>query len=169
MTMTESKPMAADSIGVRERERLLGLLAVTTFIVFFQAYMVAPVIPALSNVFRTSAETVGLIIPAYLIPYGIATLAYGPLVDRIGIHRVMFASLLPSAGADAPLRLSTPTRSNLKSAPQAVTSVSCQLLGFMGKCSWQGRGSIIPSSGMNIVAVEFMARSCLDERQAERS
>src|ERR1700731_4325742 len=39
----------------------------------------------------------------------------------------------------------------------------------MGKCSWQGRGSIIPSSGMNIVAVEFMARSCLDERQAERS
>src|SRR5260370_41477890 len=58
---------------------------------------------------------------------------------------------------------------DLKSAPQAVTSVSCQLLGFMGKCSWQGRGSIIPSSGMNIVAVEFMARACLDERQVERS
>jgi predicted MFS family arabinose efflux permease len=93
MTMTESKPMAADAIGVRERERLLRLLALTTFIVFFQAYMVAPVIPALSNVFRTSVETVALIIPAYLIPYGIATLAYGPLADRIGIHRVMFASL----------------------------------------------------------------------------
>jgi MFS family permease len=91
--MTESKPIAADAIGGRERERLLRLLAVTTFIVFFQAYMVAPVIPALSNVFRTSVETVGLIIPAYLIPYGIATLAYGPLADRIGIHRVMFASL----------------------------------------------------------------------------
>jgi predicted MFS family arabinose efflux permease len=81
------------AIGGRERERLLRLLAVTTFIVFFQAYMVAPVIPALSNVFRTSVETVGLIIPAYLIPYGIATLAYGTLADRIGIHRVMFASL----------------------------------------------------------------------------
>jgi predicted MFS family arabinose efflux permease len=93
MTMTESKPTAADAIGVRERERLLRLLALTTFIVFFQAYMVAPVIPALSNVFRTSVQTVGLIIPAYLIPYGIATLAYGPLADRIGIHRVMFASL----------------------------------------------------------------------------
>jgi len=93
MTMTESKPTAADAIGVGERERLLRLLALTTFIVFFQAYMVAPVIPALSNVFRTSVETVGLIIPAYLIPYGIATLAYGPLADRIGIHRVMFASL----------------------------------------------------------------------------
>jgi predicted MFS family arabinose efflux permease len=91
--MIEGKPTAADTIGGRERERLLRLLAVTTFIVFFQAYMVAPVIPALSNVFRTSVQTVGLIIPAYLIPYGIATLAYGALADRIGIHRVMFASL----------------------------------------------------------------------------
>lgn len=55
--------------------------------------MVAPIIPALSNAFGTSAETVGLIVPAYLIPYGIATLAYGLLADRIGIHRVMFTSL----------------------------------------------------------------------------
>src|SRR5229473_7828654 len=55
--------------------------------------MVTPIIPALSNVFRTSVETVGLIVPAYLIPYGISTLAYGLLADRIGIHRVMFTSL----------------------------------------------------------------------------
>jgi predicted MFS family arabinose efflux permease len=91
--MTNIKPIATDVIEGRQRERLLRLLAVATFIVFFQAYMVAPVIPALSNVFRTSVETVGLIIPAYLIPYGIATVAYGLLADRIGIHRVMFASL----------------------------------------------------------------------------
>jgi MFS family permease len=32
-------------------------------------------------------------VPAYLIPYGIATLAYGLLADRFGIHRVMFVSL----------------------------------------------------------------------------
>jgi MFS family permease len=31
-------------------------------------------------------------VPAYLIPYGVSTLIYGPLADRIGIHRVMFAS-----------------------------------------------------------------------------
>jgi MFS family permease len=55
--------------------------------------MVAPIIPALSDTFGTSAETAGLIVPAYLIPYGIATLAYGLLADRIGIHRVMFTSL----------------------------------------------------------------------------
>src|SRR5919106_3012458 len=91
--MTNVKPAAIDAIEGRQRERLLRLLALITFIIFFQAYMVAPIIPALSNVFRTSVERVGLIVPAYLIPYGIATLAYGLLADRIGIHRVMFASL----------------------------------------------------------------------------
>jgi predicted MFS family arabinose efflux permease len=81
------------AIGERQRERLLRLLAAATFIIFFQAYMVAPIIPALSKAFGAPVETVGLIVPAYLIPYGIATLAYGLLADRLGIHRVMFISL----------------------------------------------------------------------------
>lgn len=88
--MRQPVPSAIDD---RQRERLLRMLAAATFIIFFQAYMVAPIIPALSNAFRTSAETVGLIVPAYLIPYGIATIAYGLLADRVGIHRVMFVSL----------------------------------------------------------------------------
>ena len=69
------------------------MLAGTTFIVFFQAYMVAPIIPALSHVFGVTEQAVGMIVPAYLIPYGIATLAYGLLADRLGIHRVMLVSL----------------------------------------------------------------------------
>jgi len=86
--------MRTESSAVsNERERLLWMLAGATFIIFFQAYMVAPIIPALSNTFGTSVERVGLIVPAYLIPYGIATLVYGLLADRLGIQRVMFASL----------------------------------------------------------------------------
>jgi len=80
-------------ISDTRRERLLKMLAAATFIIFFQGYMVAPIIPTLSSIFGSSIQTVGLIVPAYLIPYGIATLAYGILADRIGIHRVMFASL----------------------------------------------------------------------------
>ncbi|MGC4418875.1 MULTISPECIES: MFS transporter [Cupriavidus] len=76
-----------------ERERLLRMLAGTTFIIFFQAYMVAPIIPALARIFGVAEQTVGLIVPAYLIPYGIATLVYGLLADRLGIRRVMFVSL----------------------------------------------------------------------------
>ncbi len=55
--------------------------------------MVAPIIPALSVTFGASVQTVGLLVPAYLIPYGVATLLYGILADRLGIHRVMFVSL----------------------------------------------------------------------------
>ena len=69
------------------------MLAAATFVIFFQAYMVAPIIPALSSTFGSSVQTVGLIVPAYLIPYGIATLIYGLLADRIGVQRVMFVSL----------------------------------------------------------------------------
>ncbi|MCA6112925.1 MFS transporter [Bradyrhizobium cenepequi] len=91
--MTGLQRTASSALDEPQRERLLRTLALATFIIFFQAYMVAPIIPALSKVFGTSIETVGLIVPAYLIPYGISTLAYGVLADRIGIPRVMFASL----------------------------------------------------------------------------
>ncbi|WP_345797208.1 MFS transporter [Castellaniella sp. MT123] len=84
-----------------ERERLLRMLSVATFIIFFQAYMVAPIIPALSNAFGTSVQTVGLVVPAYLIPYGIATLIFGLLADRLGIQRVMFVSLAAFAALTA--------------------------------------------------------------------
>ncbi len=92
---------AARDLDHTERERLLRMLAAATFIIFFQAYMVAPIIPALSSAFGTSEQTVGLVVPAYLIPYGIATLVYGLLADRLGIQRVMFASLAAFAALTA--------------------------------------------------------------------
>ena len=75
------------AVGDHQRERLLRMLALATFIIFFQAYMVAPIIPALSTAFGASVQTVGLLVPAYLIPYGVATLLYGLLADRLGISR----------------------------------------------------------------------------------
>ncbi|KMO43003.1 MFS transporter [Methylobacterium variabile] len=85
-------PVTPDLPGAL-RERLLRVLAAATFIIFFQAFMVAPVLPQLGEAFGTSPERVGLIVPAYLIPYGVATLVYGLLADRLGIWRVMSGSL----------------------------------------------------------------------------
>lgn len=56
--------------------------------------MVAPLIPRLATVFATSEQTIGLIVPAYLIPYGVSTLFYGILSDRLGRRRIMLASLV---------------------------------------------------------------------------
>lgn len=77
-----------------EREALLRLLSAATFLIFFQAYMVAPLIPRLSNVFQASAQTIGLMVPAYMLPYGASTLFYGLLSDRIGRRPIMLTSLL---------------------------------------------------------------------------
>src|SRR5437763_17095447 len=76
------------------RERLLHLCAALAFLIFFQAYMVAPLIPRLAELFNVPVETIGLAVPAYLIPYGFAVLLYGPLSDRLGRWRVMLGSLL---------------------------------------------------------------------------
>lgn len=52
-----------------QSKRLLRLLAAGAFVVFFQAFMVAPIIPQL-------ADEIGLIVLAYLIAYGLATLVF---------------------------------------------------------------------------------------------
>jgi predicted MFS family arabinose efflux permease len=80
--------------GESRRERLHGVLSLATFLIFFQAYMVAPLIPRLSLTFGVSPQQIGLIVPAYLIPYGISTLIYGLLSDRLGRRRILLASLL---------------------------------------------------------------------------
>lgn len=56
--------------------------------------MVASLIPRLAGALGTSAQTIGLIVLAYMIPYGVSTLFYCLLSDRIGRRSILFASLL---------------------------------------------------------------------------
>jgi len=77
----------------RAKEGLLKALSAATFVVFFQAYMVAPLIPRLAGSFGVGEERMGLIVPAYLFPYGISTLFFGLLSDRLGRRRIMLGSL----------------------------------------------------------------------------
>ena len=72
---------------------LLPVLGAAAFLVFAQAFMIAPLIPRLAEVFGTDTGTVGLAVPAYLLPYGLATLIWGPLSDRIGRRAVILTSL----------------------------------------------------------------------------
>lgn len=97
-------------IGDIQRERLLRVLSVATFIIFFQAFMVAPIIPRLAAEFDASPQAVGHIVPAYLIPYGFATLIYGLVGDRFGLWRTMAGSL----GAFSALTALTATAGSLE-------------------------------------------------------
>ena len=73
---------------------MLPLLCTSAFLVFVQAFMVAPLIPRLADVFHTNVGWFGLAVPAYLLPYGIATLAWGPLSDRFGRRAVILVSMM---------------------------------------------------------------------------
>jgi Major Facilitator Superfamily len=90
--MTNSQRILSTA-DAAQRERLLRLLTVSSFLIFFQAYMVAPIIPALAAAFHAPVHTVALVVPAYLIPYGIGTILYGIASDRFGTYPVMLASL----------------------------------------------------------------------------
>lgn len=103
MSITPPSP----HIETKERERLLRILAAITFLIFFQGYMVAPLIPRLSLAFGVSEQRMGLLVPAYLMPYGIATLFFGLLSDWIGRKRIMLFSLLAFTGLTALTATST--------------------------------------------------------------
>jgi predicted MFS family arabinose efflux permease len=76
------------------REALLRILSAAAFLVFFQSYLVAPLIPALAIEFHASTNILGMLVPAYMLPYGISTLFYGPLSDRVGRKPVILTLLV---------------------------------------------------------------------------
>jgi len=79
---------------------LLPVLVAAAFLVFAQAFMVAPLIPRLAQVFGADTGSVGLAVPAYLLPYGLATLVWGPLSDRFG-HRAVIVTFAVLTAATA--------------------------------------------------------------------
>lgn len=76
-----------------DRGPLLCVLSAAAFLVFFQSYLVAPLVPALAVEFHASISRMGLLVPAYMLPYGISTLFYGPLSDRLGRRPVILTLL----------------------------------------------------------------------------
>ena len=74
-------------------ERLFRTLIMIKFLIYFQAYMIPPIIPYLSTLFQVSPQIIGLTVPCYMIPYGISSLIFGYLSDRFGRKSIMVFSL----------------------------------------------------------------------------
>jgi predicted MFS family arabinose efflux permease len=72
---------------------MVVILSLGTFIVFFQGFMVAPILPRLSSLFGVSVRQVSFIEPAYLLSYGFSTLVYAPLSDRCGRFPIIIFSI----------------------------------------------------------------------------
>jgi MFS family permease len=62
----------------------LWMMATLAFAIFYNNYMVAPLIPAISHESSVPANQLSWLIAGYLIPYGISNLVFGALSDWWG-------------------------------------------------------------------------------------
>jgi predicted MFS family arabinose efflux permease len=73
---------------------LVAVLTAAAFLIFAQAFMIAPILPRLAQVFGTGVGFTGLAVPAYLVPYGLTSLVWGPVADRMGRRPIILGCLL---------------------------------------------------------------------------
>lgn len=71
------------------RARIATLIVMEVFLLFFQGFMVAPLLPRLAVVFGTTVDHASVLVPAYTLPYGCVCLVIGPVADRIGRARML--------------------------------------------------------------------------------
>lgn len=69
---------------------LLGLLG---FIVMADNWVVSPILPAISESLGICVENAGLLITAYMIPFGIFQIIFGPMADRFGKKQILTFSI----------------------------------------------------------------------------
>jgi predicted MFS family arabinose efflux permease len=73
--------------------RTLWLLIAAIFVVSIDSRVISPILPAIASEFDVSIGQAGWIVTAYLLPYGLFQLAYGPMADRVGQVRVVSVAL----------------------------------------------------------------------------
>jgi predicted MFS family arabinose efflux permease len=91
--MSTAVATTEEAANLQGRTRLLRIIVISVFLLFFQTYMVAPLIPSLAIALNVSRAQVALLIPAYTIPYAIGGLLLGALSDRVGRRFVLFFGL----------------------------------------------------------------------------
>lgn len=97
---TTTTRTTATSAAIQGRQRwLVFALSGAIFMINLDSRVIAPLLPTIANAFHTSVSSAGILITAYMLPYGFFQLFYGPLSDRIGkVKVVAFAMVLFSIG-----------------------------------------------------------------------
>jgi predicted MFS family arabinose efflux permease len=76
-----------------KEKRLIMILGLAGFVVMADNWVVSPILPAISSSIGVSPVRAGLIISAYMIPFGLFQLIFGPLADRYGKRLVVTSSM----------------------------------------------------------------------------
>lgn len=70
------------------KNKMVMLLGLAGFIVMADNWVVSPILPAISQNLNIDIARAGLLITAYMIPFGIFQILFGPLADRYGKKQV---------------------------------------------------------------------------------
>lgn len=73
---------------------LILLLGLAGFIVMADNWVVSPILPAISKSINVDFARAGLLVTAYMIPFGIFQIIFGPLADRYGKKQVITFSII---------------------------------------------------------------------------
>lgn len=82
-------------------KRLVLLLGLAGFIVMADNWVVSPILPAIATSVGVRPEAAGLLIAAYMLPFGVFQLVFGPIADRYGKSRVILVTLAAFSVATA--------------------------------------------------------------------
>lgn len=72
-----------------KKNRIIVLLGLAGFIVMADNWVVSPILPAISQNLNIDIAKAGLLITAYMIPFGFFQIVFGPLADRFGKKQVI--------------------------------------------------------------------------------
>lgn len=75
-------------------KRLIVILGLAGFIVMADNWVVSPILPAIAESLDVDPARAGILIAAYMLPFGLFQLVFGPLADHFGKLRVIMSTMI---------------------------------------------------------------------------
>jgi MFS family permease len=77
-----------------KKNSILAVLGLSGFVVMADNWVVSPILPSIAAGIGIEPVRAGLLITAYMIPFGVFQLVFGPLADRFGKRQVITVAML---------------------------------------------------------------------------
>jgi len=77
-----------------KKSSILAVLGLSGFVVMADNWVVSPILPSIAKGLGTDPVRAGILITAYMIPFGVFQLVFGPLADRFGKRQVVTGAML---------------------------------------------------------------------------
>ena len=77
-----------------KKSTILAILGLSGFVVMADNWVVSPILPSIAKGIGVDPVRAGILITAYMIPFGLFQLVFGPLADRFGKRQVVTGAMI---------------------------------------------------------------------------